>query len=147
STDQLASLALCPNIQELEHSLGHYARDLGPEDWAAITGLAHLRRVGLQSIYYHAGDEETRHLATMRQLEALDLTFAHVSDAGVANLAALDRLEVLRLASGSSGEGLSDAGAEAISSLRRLRVLDLSWHERVTDVGLGHLLALKRLTY
>ncbi len=145
---QLAQVSLCPNIQALHKSGWQRARDLTEEDWEALTGLTRVERFSMSSLDDQLGDETARHLSLMPQLKAIELNSSTVTDAGVAHLANLTGLEVLRLPFGGEPEGveITDVGVEAISSLRRLRELDLAG-SRMTDAGLARLAALKHLTH
>jgi len=63
-------------------------------------------------------------------LESLDLTYTHVSDAERAKLAPLTKLVDLKLDS----VDLTDAGIATVAALRSLKQLDL-YHTLVTEKG------------
>jgi hypothetical protein len=63
------------------------------------------------------------------------------SDAGVASLASLSNLEVLAL---KGGPALTDNGLIPLSAMPKLRALEI-YHSRITEQGLAHLYACKKL--
>jgi uncharacterized protein (TIGR02996 family) len=146
--EQLSRLSLCPNVRELRSDNMFGGASLTTGQWQAVAGLASVERIGVHRGSDELGDEAAQHLSGMGQLKAIELMYTPMTDAGVARLAALSGLEVLRLPFGGDveGSGITDAGAEAIASMRRLRELDLSG-SRLTDAGLARLGGLKHLTH
>ena len=79
----------------------------------------------------------------------LYLTDAKVTDAGLAHIKGLARLQILRLGRSGfhkrePGVGVTDTGLECVSGLAGLRELDLGLTP-VTDEGLKHLKGLASL--
>ncbi|MBE0545153.1 MAG: hypothetical protein IH623_27765, partial [Verrucomicrobia bacterium] len=76
------------------------------------------------------------------QLESLYLDHTQISEAGLANLAALAQLDALRL----DHTQVNDAGLQHLSKLPRLRYLSLQG-TRITGRGLRHLSGSSTLKY
>jgi Leucine-rich repeat (LRR) protein len=82
-------------------------------------------------------------LKGLSNLEYLDISSTHVTDAGLAHLRGLKKLQQLGLA---DCPGISDAGIAHLKGLTRLRVLTL-YNDKVTDEGLIQLKGLTELSY
>jgi hypothetical protein len=90
-----------------------------------------------------AGDAEVLLLAGVaHQVYALNLAESHVSDAGMALLAALKNVSRLHLEQSK----VTDAGLAHLGSLDRLEYLNL-YGTQITDAGLAHLSELKHLRH
>jgi hypothetical protein len=85
-------------------------------------------------------DNDLKHLAKLTALEALDLTNAPVTGAGLANLHGLRSLKYLIL----RGTRTDDAGVEHLSGLTRLRTLILD-ETQISDAALAHLAGLTEM--
>ena len=85
-------------------------------------------------------DAGVAHLRGLARLETLDLWNAKVTDAGVVHLRGLTGLQGLDL----SDTGITDAGLVHVGRLTGLRALHLSGTP-ITDAGLVHLRGLKNL--
>jgi hypothetical protein len=95
------------------------------------------------SVYLVGGpvtDAGLKHLAGLKQLQLLVLSFTQVTDAGLKHLAGLKQLHGLYVGSTK----VTDAGLEHLAGLKQLRELDLG-STQVTDAGLKHLAGLKQL--
>ena len=130
-------------------------------------GLEHLREVRRLVHLELSGpieEEELVHLASLRELETLDLSGAEVTDRGIALLPELRNLRSLRLnKSHVTSEGLGKLNMPKLESLdlrgcRRFRDEDarvlqrfplrsLSLGPYITDAAVEHLLALKQLDF
>jgi Leucine-rich repeat (LRR) protein len=76
-------------------------------------------------------------------LQTLDLSFTHVTDAGIRGLELVRTLEVLNLA---GCDEITDVSCLRLQSCRALKKLDLS-QSSVTDAGIRGLSSLSRLRY
>jgi len=86
------------------------------------------------------GDVELARLATLVELEDLDLWTSAVTDAGLAQLAGLTSLKHLNL----NETKVTDAGLPQLKPLAKLERLHLSGTQ-VSDAGLTHLAQMKQL--
>jgi hypothetical protein len=86
------------------------------------------------------GDEHLGPLLELGTVTHLELWYSRVTDAGLARLSALPRLNSLVLKGGSIGDG----GLVYLGDLRRLEHLELD-NMHVSDTGLIHLGSLSRL--
>jgi hypothetical protein len=108
-------------------------------------GLKELRAfTGLKTLdlhEFHANPDALKVIASFKSLETLRLG-PTTADAGLDELAALPRLQVLEL----YGSGVTDAGLEQIGRIKSLRRLNVTG-TKVTAAGLKHLrgLSLTRL--
>ena len=91
----------------------------GPDDWAALRGLAGLRVLVLERGM--AGDAEAEILATLPDIERLVLRQSPVSDAGFAALGRCASLEDLNVPQ-AAGTAAAIAALESLPNLRRLRL-------------------------
>jgi hypothetical protein len=88
-----------------------------------------------------ATDSSMAAISGLTRLEALYIDGpARITDAGVAHLANLDKLAVLRI----EGAGLTETGFSAVAEHRGLHVLDMTGTP-INDAGLMHLAKLKKL--
>jgi hypothetical protein len=88
-----------------------------------------------------ATDSSMAAISGLTDLEALYIDGpARITDAGVAHLANLDKLAVLRI----EGASLTETGFAAVAEHRGLYILDLTG-STITDAGLGHVAKLKKL--
>src|SRR5262249_10914831 len=76
-------------------------------------------------------DALLKHLAGLKTLQTLDLSFTKVTDAGLKHLAGLKEL----LAVGLRGTKVTDAGLKELAGLKKLQTLGLAV-TKVTDAGL-----------
>ncbi|MCH8828876.1 MAG: hypothetical protein IID45_04785 [Planctomycetes bacterium] len=106
--------------------------------------LTQLKELGgLQSLTIRltgVDDNGFAPLGALKQLKRLDLGCGHqVTDAGLAHLAGLTKLESLNL----YGASLTDAGLVHLKRMNRLETLQISY--KINGSGLKHLTSLKRL--
>ena len=87
-------------------------------------------------------DEKLQELAALKDLHALYLYHAAVTDAGLKYLAGLKSLQVLDL----SSTRVTDTGLKELAELKHLQALNLT-QTRVTDAGLKTLAGLKSLRW
>lgn len=101
---------------------------------AAYPDLVALSLVGITN------EEDLAKLANLSGLQALDLAYCKITDAGAAYLASLTELRALNL----SNTEISDEGLKNLAALENLRELDLTgtW---VSDAGLAYLKDLDNL--
>jgi hypothetical protein len=85
-------------------------------------------------------DEELKHLAGLKNLQALNLYRTQVTDAGLKELVGLTGLQALNL----YGTKVTDAGLKHLAGLKNLQRLGLHW-TNVTDDGLKYLAGLENL--
>jgi hypothetical protein len=85
-------------------------------------------------------DAGLKEVAQLQRLQALDLTHTKVTDVGLKELAALQSLQALNL----SGTPVTDAGLKELAGLKNLHTLSLSG-SKVTDAMLKELVGLKHL--
>jgi hypothetical protein len=101
-------------------------------------------------INHRLTDLTLQRLAALRQLRFLNLGWCdQFSDAGLAALSGLERLEHLELhvADWPPGSGrITDEGLRHLSGLSRLTFLTLGYHP-ITDAGLVHLRGLTELEH
>ena len=105
----------------------------------SFEGLTNLIDFGL-SKGSKITDAGVAHLRNLPRLEALWLDGTCVTDVGLAHLKGLPTLKVL----GLRGTGVTDAGLVHLEHLPQLRLLALGG-SRITDAGLVHLRGLARL--
>lgn len=86
-------------------------------------------------------DKALTKFAGLKGLGALHLSGPQITEAGVKQLAGLKNLSALTL----SGTGVKDAWLKDLSGLTNLTFLNVSFSREVTDEGLAHLRALKKL--
>ena len=113
-------------------------RPIGDEDLRHVASLRHVRSLYLGQT--GLGDAGLAHLRELDELWGLDLGQTEVTDAGLKNLSGLDSLLWLNLAE----TGIGDAGLAHLRDLDELSQLDLRGTQ-VTDAGLEHLTALDKL--
>lgn len=87
-------------------------------------------------------DAGMAHIANLRRLESLSIAKIPITDQGLQHLSSLTRLRSLTL----RGEGVSDAGMQHIAQLTELVSLRLG-ETNVGDTGVTHLTALNKLGY
>ena len=108
---------------------------------AALSGLPNLVDLDLSNT--EPGDEGLAKVADLKQLKILRLRRCGMTDAGLEHLVALENLEQLHLLYNSSN--ITDAGMEPVGKLPNLRLLDLRGCTLIGDAGLEHLKSLKNL--
>ncbi len=118
-----------------------------------IPNLTHLdlRPIINQPFYEHpvmrgewkkgATDNGLRHLAGLKNLKFLDLSYSKLTNAGLRHLAGLKGLTELVL----DHTKVTDEGLKHLAGLEKLTDLSLG-HTAVTDEGLKHLAGLEKLT-
>ncbi len=159
-----AGLALLGKLEKLEKV--HIARrDLGPEGIGALVHLPGLRAlslvlpapatladptlaplgeaVGLKQLTLDIptlDDRAAPQLATLTQLELLDLGGTQISDLGLKSLAGLTMLGELKL----HHTRVTNRGLANLAGLSRLHLLELD-HTDLVDAGVAHLKQLRAL--
>ncbi len=113
---------------------------IGDRGASAIATLENLESLDLTE--NGIGDEGATQLARLTSLSSLGLSGNSISDRGVVALAKLSQLSSLNL---SSNRAISDVGAQALSGLRGLISLNLS-HNAVGDEGARALAELSELS-
>src|SRR5262245_35822833 len=68
-----------------------------------------------------------------------------VTDAGLAHLVGMPKLEDFSLIEEGGGMVITDAGLVYVGQMKRLKVLALSWQPQITDAGIHHLHGLANL--
>jgi outer membrane protein assembly factor BamB len=109
-----------------------------------VAGIRNLRALDLE-FCEGVTDAACEAIGSMSELRALTLAKTgfepvRVTDAGLAKLARLTKLEILNL----TGNAVTDDGLKQLASLQHLHDLDLS-RLAITDAGLKHLAAVKGL--
>ena len=109
----------------------------------AIGRLSHLQEAHLQGV--HLLDSETTdaglaHLKSLSRLNFLDLSRTRITDAGLEHLRELTQLQHLILTSTE----ITDTGLERLKTLTQLRTLDIAY-THVTDAGLKHIEDFKHI--
>src|SRR5205807_8363063 len=86
-------------------------------------------------------------LAGLKNLRALGLGFAEVTDVGLRELAGLTSLQTLDLSGTKdfTGTKVTDKALKALAGLKRLQTLHLRFNGEETDAGLKELAGLKSL--
>lgn len=135
----LAALASQTKLQRL--TLTDWDGALSDECLAGLAGLTSLRELEISST--HVGDRGLRYLAKHTHLESLWLFLDCLTDAGLAHLAGLTELKVLRLA---RCERVTGAGFRHLKKLSKLRELEARGLP-IADASLVHLSGLKNLEY
>ncbi len=107
--------------------------------WAALKNWPHLRRLTVEKCVLTP--QATALIGQCQELRHLALIEANLTDAAVANLKGLTRLEHLSL---NNNPRLTDASIKTIAELERLRVLYLA-NTAITDKGLWGLKGLDGL--
>jgi internalin A len=102
--------------------------------------LKTLREIGLLHALDVATAKDGKRPAAPAEVVKLDLVYAQVTDAGLAELREFKNLESLELA----GTKVTDAGLAELKQLPRLQTLSL-WGTAVTDASLTRLKDLPRL--
>jgi hypothetical protein len=137
---QLAALKKYPNVGAVTALDASRLTEAG---YAALKDLPHLRKLVLGS--GAANDKTLAAVAECKHLRVLavinDPRLPGVSDAGLANLKKLDRLESLDL---SGNPRVTDKGMAAVRALERLEFLYLA-ETAITDKGLFELTPLDGL--
>jgi internalin A len=88
-------------------------------------------------------DENLRKVATLKGLQTLDLSVSGVTNAGLKELAPLQRLKTLKI--GDGGHRVSDAGMKDVAALKGLENLDLHHNLDLTDASVKELVGLSKL--
>jgi hypothetical protein len=118
--------------------------DADPDEPGFATQAEAVRRGRSDQIrldHTPVGDEQLDALAGLEdKLRRINLSHSRISDAGLARIAGMRKLEQLRLAS----DQVTDAGLESLKDLKNLRHLHLIGMP-ITDAGLAHLHALAGL--
>jgi hypothetical protein len=129
------------------HTLRLYQTEVVSLD--GLTGLSQLKELGVNTDVGvgHLTDEGTGALTTLTGLERLELPIADITDPTLARLAGLKQLRFLNL---SYASGVSDTALAALAGLKGLEHLDLStegWRRQasITDEGLRNLAGLTTL--
>jgi internalin A len=125
-------------LKQLKHLDLHSTRIVG----AAIDEQASLPVLESLNLSYASVTDEgiARLAASLPALETLDLSHTLVADQGIVHLEVLPHLKRLNLAA----TGVSDVGMEHLRKLRSLEDLDLS-QTKISLKGLAHLEGLKGL--
>jgi hypothetical protein len=136
----------------------------GLEPLAALSELKALRLSG-ESGATLVDDDGMKHVAKMKNLKALLLDFLWISEAGLEQLAGLDKLEELYLAKTLVGDDalatmsqfprlkklrvsqcqFENDGLAHLAKVTTLEDLDLSENNQINDLGMPHLSDLKQL--
>jgi Leucine-rich repeat (LRR) protein len=132
----LVALAKHPQVGAIQVTDGTACTTRG---FAALKGLPHLRKLVLNKS--GVSDQELAEVVKCGQLRVLVIPEASVTDAGLAGLAGLPRLESLDL---SDNPRLTDKAAAHIKGLPRLENLFLN-KTGLTDKGLAELRPLEAL--
>jgi internalin A len=103
--------------------------------------LVYDNSTGTKYVTQRTDDSVLVHLRGLHGLRELLLHKGQATDAGLANLRGLSRLESLYLWDAAE---LTDAGVAHLKGLRNLKHLHASG-TKMTDIGLGHLAGLPRL--
>ncbi len=115
------------------------ARLCTAKGWTALKNWPHLRRLTVEKCFLTP--QATALIGQCRELRQLALVEANLTDAAVANLKELNRLEHLSL---NNNPRLTDASMKTVAKLERLRVLYLA-NTAITDKGLWELKGLDGL--
>jgi hypothetical protein len=105
-----------------------------------IAADAEDREIAFQLAGEKIGDEQLKHVGDVSHVIWLNLAGTSVTDAGLAEVAKLTRLEKLHLERTKIG----DEGLEHLAKLEQLQYLNI-YGTNVTDVGLQRLKGLTRL--
>jgi hypothetical protein len=136
TAENMRHLRVLKNLETLE--LVHYATD----DWVAnAAGLTKMRSFVMGPASYLT-DRSAEVFAKWPELIQLMIHGCKITDAGLAKLAGLKKLERLGLQYAPIG----DASMPIIGQNTELENLNLSF-TKVTDAGLPHLYNLQKLTY
>ncbi len=111
--------------------------DLTDDDLKLVAGMTELQKLDLSERITDAG---IARLKPLRKLEVLHLEETQVTDEGLGVLESFDRLESLTL----GGPKITDAGLAHLKSLQRLEDLSLI-ETNITDAGLSSLENLNKL--
>jgi len=143
----LAPLANLTQLEKLELSSGA-GTDVGV---GHIRGLTKLRTLGATGFGSELSDVGLGHLKEMTQLESLEFAARHVSDKGIAILAQLPRLRVLKIHAAfphvSEAIALTARGVEQLGQFSSLERLDLDPETAIDDTWLraiGRLVGLRQ---
>jgi Leucine-rich repeat (LRR) protein len=105
-------------------------------DWltvaATVPSLRHLIVEACPLI----SDAGLAHVASLSQLQLLNLSLCEITDAGLAHVSSLTQLQSLNLSDCSL---MTVAGLAHVSTLSQLQSLNLSRCRLITDAGLAHL--------
>jgi hypothetical protein len=121
-----------PKLKELIQ----HGRTFQPEHLASLAGFPQLETLRLTGRYTDAG---LVHLKSLKQLKNLGLhgnwqDADYITDATLAHISTLERLEAVRLYTGS----LTDDGLRHLAALPRIRKIDIPNHGgRFTDAALS----------
>ena len=145
-TDQgMQELKNLPGIVDLNLRYAEYVTD---EGMAAIKGWKKLKRLNVHGAKF--SDTTLEHISGIMTLESLNIGSGMVTDIGLERLTGLPNLKELTI----GGNKLTDNGLHALRQMPHLTYLDLAgrqgtyanvWAIRMSDVGLGAILALKEL--
>ena len=100
------------------------------------------RRMFVDSVTAKITDAGLKELAKLEKLEYLDLNDTKITDAGLKEVAKLQKLKELNLYNNQ----ITDAGLKELAKLQKLEWLNLS-STQVTDAGLKELAKLQKLEY
>lgn len=99
------------------------------------------RAFGVSLVFVNAESPALAKVATLKNLQAMDLSLCHPKDAALRQLAGMKNLKHLNI----SANFISDAGLVHLAELKSLQTLNLSNAGRITDAGLKELAKLKKL--
>jgi F-box and leucine-rich repeat protein 14 len=133
-------------LKTLRHLDLRHSPRLTAEGLARLKALPSLEVLDLGDC--RMTDEGLKALSDLSGLTSLDVSGFRqgVTDAGLASVARLGRLQSLRVGmTHSDPAAVTDRGLESLSKLGDLRTLDLAGFGKITDEGIAHLSKLARL--
>ena len=139
------SIVLCPKITET--SLKHVSRiitlqrfqycEYGLQPPNGFTNLANLTKLKTLDIggCLIRKDELLYVIRSLTSLNILNIGGTEITNADLSHI--LNIVSLTRL--GLAGCGITDEKIDILHHLKSLKVLDLSWHEDITDVGMSYI--------
>lgn len=121
--DGLKQLGTLENLEEVEIGV----LGISPDAAKVFRNMPKLRTLR----YFNVSDAVVAELATLENLQELDIWCAGVTDAGAAELAKLTKLKRLEI----RGNQITDGGLSKIAALPNLKRLDLRHSKAITPLG------------
>lgn len=134
--DVLASISSMVGITSLDLS----RTDVTDSGIASIQGFTNLVSLNLNSV--NIGDIACNYISEFKMLTSLQAVYGRITDAGIAKLAELPELRLLKI---SFCELISDIGIQCLADCVQLRSLDIG-SKQITNAGILSLTRLTNLT-
>lgn len=124
------------------HNRLEVRRQVADDEWDAIVAVMAEKKIVSLDAAGQMTDTALAQIAALDHVTGLRLASSRrLTDAGLRQLPRLPHLQQLNL----SGCSFTDRGLEMLRQLPELRIFELHWHQIVSDAGLAHLAGCERL--